>query len=223
MAFYTNAKIVRTGLVVYLDAKNPKSYSGTGNTWYDLSGNGNHCVFTVTPAYNSGGYLTFDGSTTYGTITYNSTLNFSNEQTVIFVIRHTYTSGRKNPWNQAYAGFGTWTHENGDNITQYFGNDGNNGSHYIGIGSPSTPRGVWNMMCATRDTLQHIWYINGVSNGPTTNPYGSLAPDGNNILIGTGYTGTWQGDMACVMAYNRRLTATEVYHNFYSLQKRFSL
>ena len=29
------------GLILHLDAANVNSYDGTGNTWYDLSGNGN--------------------------------------------------------------------------------------------------------------------------------------------------------------------------------------
>lgn len=37
-------KIVRDGLVLHLDAANPKSYPGSGNTWYDLSGNKNDAV-----------------------------------------------------------------------------------------------------------------------------------------------------------------------------------
>ena len=33
--------IVLLGLQLYLDAIDPASYSGTGTTWYDLSGNAN--------------------------------------------------------------------------------------------------------------------------------------------------------------------------------------
>ena len=34
--------IVTTDLLLYLDAENPSSYSGTGNIWYDLSTNVNN-------------------------------------------------------------------------------------------------------------------------------------------------------------------------------------
>jgi len=40
--------IVNDGLLFYVDAADRKSYPGTGDTWYDLSGNG--CHFTL---YNS--------------------------------------------------------------------------------------------------------------------------------------------------------------------------
>ena len=42
MALAHSPKIVTDGLVLCLDAGNPKSYPGSGTTWYDLSGNGNN-------------------------------------------------------------------------------------------------------------------------------------------------------------------------------------
>ena len=35
-----------TGLVLYLDADNSSSYPGSGNTWFDISGNSNHIYWT---------------------------------------------------------------------------------------------------------------------------------------------------------------------------------
>ena len=40
MAVGYNPRIVTDGLVLALDAGNTKSYSGSGATWTDLSGNG---------------------------------------------------------------------------------------------------------------------------------------------------------------------------------------
>ena len=42
MAINYSPHIVSDGLVLCLDAANPRSYPGSGNTWYDLSGNGYH-------------------------------------------------------------------------------------------------------------------------------------------------------------------------------------
>jgi len=55
--------IVQDGLVLYLDAGNPASYPGTGNTWFDLSGNGNNGTLVNGVGYNTanGGSLVFDG------------------------------------------------------------------------------------------------------------------------------------------------------------------
>jgi hypothetical protein len=175
------------------------------------------------PAWNPEGYFTFDGSNDYGTVTNNSTLDFATGQTLIMVIRHTYTSGRRNPWNQAYAGYGTWTHEQGDYISAYFGDGGGDNSPYIGPGSAGTPRGVWNVMAATRDVTQHRWYINGSLSVTTNHSYGELAATPANITIGNGYAGYWQGDLAYIAAYNRALSQTEITQLTAVLRTRFNL
>jgi hypothetical protein len=42
MTVFGGPDIETDGLVLHLDAANRKSYPGSGSTWYDLSGNGNH-------------------------------------------------------------------------------------------------------------------------------------------------------------------------------------
>ena len=39
MGLFHSPKIVTDGLVLGLDAANPKSYPGSGTTWNDISGN----------------------------------------------------------------------------------------------------------------------------------------------------------------------------------------
>tara|TARA_B100000029_G_scaffold377092_1_gene371740 strand:- start:366 stop:1070 length:705 start_codon:yes stop_codon:yes gene_type:complete len=51
-------------LKFYLDAKNTDSYSGSGTTWSDLSGNSND--FSITnPSWNNNGYFSLGDSTSY--------------------------------------------------------------------------------------------------------------------------------------------------------------
>lgn len=57
MAFHYNTTIVRDGLVLLLDAANPKSYPGSGTTWYDLSGNGLDMTMVGTVTWNAAGYF----------------------------------------------------------------------------------------------------------------------------------------------------------------------
>jgi hypothetical protein len=66
-----NPRIVTNGLVLALDAGNAKSYPGSGTTWTDLSGKGNHSTLTNGPTYDSsnGGGIVFDGSNDYATTT----------------------------------------------------------------------------------------------------------------------------------------------------------
>ena len=64
MGFFRGPNIVRDGLVLALDAASPRSYPGSGTTWYDLSGNNRHSTLGNGPTFNSefGGSIVFDGS-----------------------------------------------------------------------------------------------------------------------------------------------------------------
>ena len=54
--------IVTTGLLLRLDAVKKTSYPGSGNTWYDLSGNGNNGTLLNDVVYDiSSGSFVFDG------------------------------------------------------------------------------------------------------------------------------------------------------------------
>lgn len=67
MSYNNGPRIVTDGLVLLLDAGNNKSYSGTGTTWTDLSGNNNNGTLTNGPTYNSSnkGSIVFDGTNDY--------------------------------------------------------------------------------------------------------------------------------------------------------------
>ena len=67
MALAHSPRIVTDGLALCLDAGNTKSYSGSGTTWNDLSGNGNTGTLTNGPTYSSdnGGSIFFDGTNDY--------------------------------------------------------------------------------------------------------------------------------------------------------------
>lgn len=59
--------IVTDNMVVYLDAGNNSSYSGSGTSWNDVSGNGNNFTLVNGPTYTSdnGGAIVFDGTNDY--------------------------------------------------------------------------------------------------------------------------------------------------------------
>ena len=68
---FTGIPVVNNSLVLWLDAGQPTSYSGSGATWTDLSGNGYNGTLTGSPTYssnNTGGALTFNGSSQYVTM-----------------------------------------------------------------------------------------------------------------------------------------------------------
>lgn len=200
----------RSDLALLFDPNSPKCYPGTGSTIYDMSGHGNNGTLSGSPVFTKP-YMVFDGIDDHITITANQTsLNFRFEQTVIIWMYHTYTSGRRNPWDQAYGGYGTWTHEQGGNISSYLGDSGSNASPYIGGASASTPTSTWQMMATVRNTADRRWYRNGSLSSTTTHSYGDLAETTANIRIGLGYAGRWVGNMGMIIAYKRAITADEM-------------
>ena len=74
MAIFKNTPpIVTNGLVLALDAANPKSYTSGSTTWGDISGNNNSGSLVNGPTFSSenGGTIVFDGVSNYvsGSIT----------------------------------------------------------------------------------------------------------------------------------------------------------
>jgi hypothetical protein len=72
-----NPQIVTSGLVLALDAANPKSYPGSGTSWNDLSGNGNHLTLYNSPTFASTnrGTISFNGTSQYAGIANTSCSN----------------------------------------------------------------------------------------------------------------------------------------------------
>jgi len=223
---YYQGNIVTNGLVLYLDAANLVSYPQSGTTWYDMSGNNNNATLSNSPVYlnnQQNAYFTFDGVDDYATIAYNSTTmsGWSSQQTICIWMYHNISSGRRNPWNQAYGGYGTWTHEQGGSINYYYGNAGTNAQPYTALSSATVTKNEWNCMCVTRDTTSVKWYRNGVLSASQSNPYGILSATTANVTIGNGYAGYWIGNISNVTAYNRALTASEIQQNFNAQRNRF--
>jgi|TARA_B100000085_G_scaffold193860_1_gene177748 hypothetical protein len=77
----TTPSIITNNLLMHVDAGNSFSYSGSGTTWTDLSGNGNNITLSSSGiSYNStdgGGSIVFDGTNGQGT----SSINITNMNT----------------------------------------------------------------------------------------------------------------------------------------------
>jgi len=64
MAVFAGPKIVKNGLILYLDTANEKSYPGTGSTWFDLSNSKANAQIINSPTFVFDGpksYFSFDG------------------------------------------------------------------------------------------------------------------------------------------------------------------
>jgi hypothetical protein len=188
---------------------------------------GRNTLTTNSLTYPSDGTFSFNGSGNSLSVPFNSSLfTFNSEQTIIIWMKNSSpSSARRNPYNQAYAGGGTITHENDTNFNYYWGQGGGDNSPYQGFGSSfSVVVGETAMICLTRNASTVSWYKNGVFGNSTSNPYGSSVVTGTSpITIGSGYAGSFGGNIYTVMLYNRALSASEVQQNFNAFRGRYGL
>ena len=215
-----------SGLVLHLDAGNIASYSGTGTTWNDLSGNGSDVILNGT-SYSSanGGSIVFNGTTSYADFTAN--IGSTNVVTVEMWVK---TNSLTSPTGM-YFGFGlydAWTRD---------GNIGYNTSAGDQHGIPSAQVdylgivGGWRhlvfVMYAGAKTNNKI-YVNSVSQSMS---YSSGTFTAANAVFnsGAGRISGWRNDASWKMnlnvanfkVYNRELTQQEIENNFNANKSRF--
>ena len=211
------SSIIANGLVLNLDAGNAGSYTGTGTTWTDLSGNGNNGTLINGTSYSSenGGTLVFDGIDDSVYIKSGTGLNLGNTYTFSIWVKF-------NGFNTVVAGSSAFY----DSGYPMYAADPNNmyiaaGMSYIGI-NPNLTTNQWVCLTIVRNPTSVIWYKNGVSIGS-----GSLNIVASNVIKGIGsyYGGGFNlnGKISSVTAYNRNLSASEILQNFNTTKTRFGL
>jgi hypothetical protein len=197
-----------------------------GTNWFDATSTTTASI-TGNLSYSSN-QLLFDGSS-YATILYNSKFNFDTSQTICIWLTPTEADlvNRRNPYNQAYGGGGTITHEINGTLAYYWGTAGTNTTPYSSAGSAGFTVGLNESAYITvvRDITTVKMYKNGILLSTTTNPYGNTVVTGTqNILIGSGYAGpAYQGNIPTIQLYTTALTSDQVKQNFNATRGRYGI
>jgi hypothetical protein len=210
-----NSAIVSNGLLLNLDASNPGSYSGTGNTWYDLSGNNNHGTLMNSPTYDAAsGSIVTNGTNQYISIPQVSTANTNiTMQAWVYVNLNTTGTFIKNgTGGGGYSiGIGNWAYDQvGSNVVMLL-----YGRGWIGSGVSYGTVG-WKLVTLTLDGSSTARaYVNGNLIGTytwpsPTYPSGPLSL-GANIGDGNIY---YNGKFAAAYFYNRALSQAEILQNY---------
>ena len=220
--------IVLTNLVTHLDASNLSSYSGTGSTWYDISGNSNNATLYNGVSYStsgSGGHLSLDGSNGYIQLASNSSAApYANSTFTIdlWVYRYAETDGYEILWSQDYTSHESpyySTHIRIDNPSTIGIMGGGNSGQPSGVVST----GVWQHWMFTRDNTDVNIYRNGVSISTATTGT-STTYYSNPLWLGkSNFNVSSTINFGSVRYYNRKLSAAEVAKNFDSSKSRFGL
>ena len=206
------------GLVLHLDAANTRSYPGSGNTVYDLSGSGNTSDLTNGPTYLSSnlGAFVLDGSNDY--ILVNSQANILSK-TAYTKIAFIYISNFSTVNNIISGGF------SGQHAFWMFGTDklnaGHNGAWNTVVGATSLSLNTWYFAAVTySDSTGWKLYLNGREDG--TSATTTTFTGNQEIVIGAYSSGNnFTGRISNIQVYNRALTATEIFQNYHATKGRY--
>ena len=240
MALSHSPSIVTNGLVLALDAANPKSYPGTGSTWTDLSGLGNSATLTsITYDANNNGSLLFNADADTAVIPHSSSLNFNSVFTVTAWIKvNSFNTSliynvlsKKSQYNNTQPGWSCQYDYRTTGVLQYRNNNGS-------VLNDSTPTANVNNTAILNQTttwVNSVWvisstnvtfYLNGIASGISTATY-TATDTSNSIYIGKTVGSVGDGsllmNLSNVSIYNRALSAAEVAQNFNALRGRYGL
>ena len=224
--------IITNGLVLNLNAANPRSYAPpyTGTTWNDLSGNGNNGTLTNGPTFNSsnGGSIVFDGVDDYVLCPKQNTLvnttrftigawmkrNLSNSLVVVDQVESLSNDVSFELWSDGNAYFEVG---NGSNSYGYINNTSTNWQYLMMVfdgslvGNSNRLKGYINGM---QQTLVFNGSIPSTTGTVNTNLNIGSYPPNNNYS---------NGNISQVLLYNRALTAQEISQNFNATRARFGI
>ena len=240
MGAYVGPEVVTNGLVLCLDAANPKSYSGTGTSWFDVSSEQNHGTLVNSPVYstdNSGRFNFTASSDQYATVQHTSKLSdeiFS--QTLFSTLESWVNVSTFQNWtcmiNQAFGasysnttGPGLWSNSTGYQFVVAAGVNSNptGGSRTL---SYTANTNQWYHIAGTIQGTDMRMYVNGVLHQSTTTSILPVTSNTSTITIGkraTTASPSIAGSLSQIRIYNRPLLATEILQNFNATRGRFGI
>jgi len=245
MSIGYNPVINTTNLQVCLDASNLRSYSGSGTTWIDISGNQN--IFAASdytyPTIGGSGlqkYFTFVNDGVTRNNIYSSTTNTTTStQTQYTRIAWFYLTAASNAWSPIVQnsignnGDMCLSVEGGKLTFHQYTNAGTGGTTSVdysvqGTGTISTGTWYQGAFSLNRSTNALVIYINGAQDRSVSiNAIGNSSS--NTIVVGgstvDGYSGDrmFKGRISQVFHYNSILTDAQIAENFAAYRGRYGI
>jgi len=220
VALAYNPTIVSNGLVVAYDPANPKCYPGSGVTFYDLSGNGNHGTLTNGPTIsnNLAKYTVFDGGNDYIISSNNTGIAGTAPRTLVAWV------WMNNVATSVIARLGTTGGQSFEmqvNASRLIMHR-NSGSPSFVYTSPSIKLNRWYHFAITCDGTNHNFYIDGQYDSTSSLAINTLSSPlyvGFPVYDGNRYM---NGNLSQVLLYNRELSAIEVSQNYNATKGRYA-
>ena len=228
MSVHNGPNVIESGLVLCLDAGDPRSYAGIGTVWTDRSGNANNGTLVNGVGYNSAnrGNLIFDGSNDYVDF-FAPNLGTTTTVEMWCKLGASYSNRMFFGWNayDIFCSSGHIGYNTGN--SDCYGVDSsvvtalglvNNWAHY-----------VFEMRSDVPYTNNKI-YINSLSQN-LAQKIGNESPTYRNFNNGNGRISGWRlntsypipMNCASFRVYNRALSADEIKQNFEATRSRFAI
>jgi hypothetical protein len=248
MGLIRGPNIVRSGLILHLDAALPASYPGSGTSWFDLSGNNNHFTLYNSPTFNSAGYFVFDGTNDYARSVNTLNLSATNKVTVCSFFKPlTYPGSAAenvkvffeltNNYNSNSTGFVTAYNDPsvGQDYAILLAVKGNVGYNIASWNKSNYTDLNWKNSVFIFDTSQssteNLFYVNANAATLNVNPVVGYANNNTNnyandyfyICSRAGSSYFTNCNLASFMIYNRVLSASEILQNFNAFRGRFGI
>lgn len=236
MALSHSPQIVRDGLVLYLDAANPKSYSGSGTSSFNLKDSSSTFTLSNGTSYSStnNGYFTFDGVDDHIDLGINESVQISSSVTIcawIYITASTAETVYRAIIGNASSprNYNFYVRGGGAGLWQMHLSNSYNGATSPFTGSVSSTvlsNNTWYYVTGVIDieNNRHKYYVNGNllnDNGVTSMT--SLSVNTNyNYYIGRA-DNYFKGNIALVKLYNRTLSLEEIKQNFEATRGRYGI
>jgi hypothetical protein len=217
--------IVQNDLVLAVDAYNPRSYPGSGGTWYDLSGN--NLNLTGNASYMSNTGLTSGAAwSTVSTDVLNTdchTISF----TLKLIPSVTYTEAYSGNWDKIFT-FGAGGSDRTPSMwrfpserTIHYRYDPSNTGHDFNTASGQFAMNTWyHITCVKTGATTNV-YLNGTYLSAST--VSSPKTRGTSaITLFESYTANL-AQVGCLHIYRRPLSATEIAQNFTAMRGNYGI
>lgn len=225
--------IITDGLVLYLDAANPKSYISGSTNWNDLSKSSNNGTLVNGPTFNptNKGSIVFDGTNDTTTFSSSPSLQFLNASPYtlnvfakILSSDATFSGFLNREGGSSRNGYNLWFYSDSINqvaiASERFGGTGQKVTYILLDNNQCI--NVWNQYTITYDGTTLSFYLNGVFKHSVLAD-GNITNTSKTLEIGSRLTDYANCEISNVTIHSRSLSSSEILQNYNVTKSRFGL
>jgi hypothetical protein len=220
--------IPTTNLQLLLDASNPKSYPGTGTTWFDVSGNNKNFTWSGVSFTSAGSrsYFSTNTRTCTGPASNSFGINNGTGYTIITVFStQTFDGQSFFKWTGSDANTrGFFMHPGWSNYTLYWDQGGCcNGDQRLQVTYDQTTLSNFQIWAFRSRLYDRYQFKNGVAQGSTSTYAANINLTSGAASVANSEGTNWDGRLAYFALYNTGLDDNSIYQIYSALRGRFNV